>query len=104
LASIVHYSSAANAAQSKGHVMRSGFFSSYVPWVGAFFIAIGILSFFTKAPLLGGALLCSGVAFLMLGGSAQAWPTLPPWRRIGSVVGIAIGMVLLVASLIVGGI
>jgi len=101
--SIIRYSFAA-AAQSKGRVMRSGFFSSYVPWVGAFFIAIGILSFFTKAPLLGGALLCSGVAFLLLGGSAQAWPALPPWRRIGSVVGIAIGMVLLVASLIVGGI
>ena len=91
-------------AQSKGHVMRSGFFTSYVPWVGAFFIAIGILSFFTRAPLLGGALLCSGVAFLLLGGSAQAWPTLPPWRRIGSVVGISVGLVLLVASLIVGGI
>ncbi|MGE5333364.1 MAG: hypothetical protein ACM3N4_01570 [Nitrososphaerota archaeon] len=83
--------------------MRSGFFSSYVPWVGAFFIAIGILSFFTSAPLLGAALLCSGAAFLMLGGSAQAWPTLPPWRRIGSAVGIIAGLGFLIASLITTG-
>jgi hypothetical protein len=83
--------------------MRSGFFSSYVPWVGAFFIAIGILSFFTHAPLLGAALVCSGAAFLMLGGSAQAWPTLPSWRRIGSAVGIVLGLGFLIASLITSG-
>ncbi len=80
--------------------MRSGFFSSYVPWVGAFFLAIGLLSFFTHAPLLGGALLCIGVAFLLLGNSAQAWPTLPLWRKIGSAVGIIVGLVFLVTSLI----
>ncbi len=83
--------------------MRSGFFQSYVPWVGAFFIAIGALSFFTQAPLLGGALLCIGAAFLLLGGSAQAWPQLPPWRKIGSAVGIVAGLVFLVASLVING-
>lgn len=83
--------------------MRSGFFSSYVPWVGAFFIAMAVLSFFTHAPLLGGALLCIGVAFLLLGGSAQAWPTLPVWRKIGSAVGVVVGLGFLVASLIING-
>lgn len=83
--------------------MRSGIFQSYVPWVGAFFIAMGLLSFFTQAPLLGAALLCIGVAFLLLGGSAQAWPTLPPWRKIGSAAGIIVGLVFLVASLIING-
>lgn len=83
--------------------MRSGFFSSYVPWVGAFFIAIGILSLVTGAPLLGAAMVCSGAAFLMLGGSAQAWPTLPPWRKIGSAVGIVVGLGFLIASLVITG-
>ena len=83
--------------------MRSGFFQSYVPWVGAFFIAIGALSFFTQAPLLGGALFCIGAAFLLLGGSAQAWPQLPPWRKIGSAIGIVAGLVFLVASLVING-
>lgn len=83
--------------------MRSGLFSSYVPWVGAFFIAMGLLSLFTNALLLGGALLCIGAAFLLLGGSAQAWPTLPPWRKVGSAVGIVVGLGFLVASLIVNG-
>jgi len=81
--------------------MRSGFFSSYIPWVGAFFLAMGLLSLFTHAPLLGGALLCIGVAFLLLGNSAQAWPTLPPWRKIGSAIGIVAGLIFLVASLII---
>ncbi|HEY7342522.1 MAG TPA: hypothetical protein VH591_16730 [Ktedonobacterales bacterium] len=83
--------------------MRSGFFSSYVPWVGAFFLAIGLLSLFTHAPLLGGALLCIGVAFLLLGASAQAWPTLPPWRKIGSAVGVVAGLIFLIISLIMNG-
>lgn len=83
--------------------MRSGFFSSYVPWIGAFFIAMGVLSIFTHAPLLGGALLCIGVAFLLLGGSAQAWPTLPPWRKIGSAAGIVAGLAFLIASLLTTG-
>lgn len=88
---------------SKGEIMRSGFFSSYVPWVGAFFLAMGLLSFFTHAPLLGGALLCIGAAFLLLGNSAQAWPTLPPWRKIGSAIGIVAGLAFLVTSLIING-
>lgn len=83
--------------------MRSGLFQSYVPWVGAFFIAMGVLSFFTHAALLGGALVCIGVAFLLLGGSAQAWPTLPPWRKFGSAAGILAGLAFLVASLITNG-
>jgi hypothetical protein len=83
--------------------MRSGLFSSYVPWVGAFFIAVGLISLFTGTTLLGAALLCIGVAFLLLGSSAQAWPTLPPWRRIGSAVGIVVGLAFLVASLIING-
>jgi hypothetical protein len=88
---------------SKGEIMRSGFFSSYVPWVGAFFLAIGLLSLFTHMPLLGGALLCIGAAFLLLGNSPQAWPTLPPWRKIGSAIGVVAGLAFLVASLITSG-
>jgi hypothetical protein len=88
---------------SKGEIMRSGFFSSYIPWVGAFFLAMGLLSLFTHAPLLGGALLCIGAAFLLLGNSAQAWPTLPPWRKIGSAIGIVAGLIFLVISLITSG-
>lgn len=91
------------ASESKGEVMRSGIFQSYVPWVGAFFIAIGLISFFTNAALLGGALICIGAALLLLGGSAQLWPTLPTWRKIGSAVGILAGLGLLVASLIING-
>ncbi|HET8906833.1 MAG TPA: hypothetical protein VFN11_07700 [Ktedonobacterales bacterium] len=83
--------------------MQSGIFKSFVPWVGAFFLAMGVLSFFTHAPLLGGALLCIGVAFLLLGASAQAWPTLPPWRKVGSAAGVVAGLVLLIVSLITNG-
>lgn len=83
--------------------MQSGMFRSFVPWVGAFFIAVGLISLFTGTVLLGAALLCIGAAFLLLGASAQAWPTLPPWRKIGSAIGIIAGLGFLIASLIVNG-
>ena len=69
---------------------RSSIFAG-TPAFGAAFFLVGVFSLIEGGFLAAGAFLCIGLALILPGTDAQAWPTLPQWRRSATILALFVG-------------
>jgi len=63
-----------------------------------FFLLAAAASLFTQQSLIGGALLCAGLAFLIYGPDTRPWAELPRWKRLAALSLIFAGAVCVVIA------
>lgn len=68
--------------------------------IGAGFALAGIGALVSGVPIVGGALLCVGAAFLIYGNETRPWADLPRWKRLTTLGLIFVGAVFLVIALV----
>jgi hypothetical protein len=72
---------------------------TFNPFIGAFFAVAGLVAIVTGAPIIGGAFLCVGAAFLVYWRDVRPWAEIPRLKRLIILALIFLGAVFLVAAL-----
>jgi hypothetical protein len=72
---------------------------TYNPIIGAFFALAGIVAIATGSPIIGGAFLCVGAAFLVYWRDVRPWAEIPRVKRFAILILIFLGAVFLAAAL-----
>lgn len=72
---------------------------TFNPFIGAFFALAGIVAIATGSPLIGGAFLCVGAAFLVYWRDIRPWAEIPRGKRFAILGLILLGAIFLAAAL-----
>ncbi len=73
---------------------------TFNPYIGAFFVVAGIVAILTGEPLVGGAFLGVGAAFLVYWRDTRPWVEIPRAKRLTVLGLIFVGAVFLVIALV----